>query len=86
VIGEFDVKSTIAEDPVRLWQTHGAGGIDKQHFFLYFDGLEHGYAIEIGEARLYEEPLELETHFGVKPPQSFLDVDFEWPLSLSVVE
>jgi predicted transcriptional regulator len=80
VIGEFDVKSIITEHPITLWRiTHKAAGIDKRRFLQYFEGVDRGYAIEVGEVRLYEEPLQLATHFGIKPPQSFLYLDFDWP-------
>ena len=81
VIGEFDIKQVILDEPTKLWRkTRQASGIEKLRFFEYFSGCNHGYAIEIGDVRLYEEPLSLEHHFGIRPPQSFMYLDFSWPL------
>jgi predicted transcriptional regulator len=81
VIGEFDVKSVLREQVCTLWsKTAPVAGIDEERFMGYFDGLSHGYALEIGKTRLYEEPLLLGTHFGVHPPQSFMYLDFTWPI------
>lgn len=85
VIGEFDVKKIIYGNPTDLWKkTYRTAGIDKYRFCNYFAGRECGYAIEIGEVRLYEEPLSLANHFGIRPPQSFMYLDFTWPLHCQV--
>ena len=81
VIGEFDVKGIMSEHPSLLWRkTNRSAGIDKHRFLKYFKGLDRGYAIEIGEVRLYEYPLTLADHFGIRPPQSFMYLDFSWPM------
>ena len=80
VIGEFDVKSILYDCTTALWKTTcKSSGISEDGFFRYFDGLPRGYAIEIGEVRLYEEPLRLDDHFGIRAPQSFMYLDFSWP-------
>lgn len=81
VVGEFDVAEVIREPVDDLWErAQGRAGIDRARFFDYFDGVENGYAIRVGELRKYEEPLALDAHFGVKPPQSFMYLDFPWPV------
>jgi predicted transcriptional regulator len=81
VIGEFDVEQIVSESVEELWEsTKEWAGIDRQRFFDYFEDKDTGFAIEIGEFRLYEEPLCLDRHLGVKPPQSFQYLDFSWPL------
>ena len=73
VIGEFDVRGVIYDQLPRLWdRTKGGAGIEKQFFFDYFCGRNHGYAIEIGNVRLYPSPMRLDEHFGLRPPQSFV--------------
>jgi predicted transcriptional regulator len=73
VAGEFDVKHIISDDVASLWErTHSKAGIDSDRFFKYFAGREVGYAIAIGDVRRYVKPLALETHYGVRAPQSFL--------------
>ena len=81
VLGEFDVKQVVSDSVDQLWEnTKKRAGIDRQKFFNYFSNVETGFAIEIGETRQYEEPLCLDCHFGVRPPQSFQYLDFPWPL------
>lgn len=76
VVGEFTVRRVIQDRIGRLWtRTRQAAGIDRDLFFAYFAGREHGYAIEVGSVRRYPEPLPLERHFGVRPPQSFVYLD-----------
>jgi len=73
VVGEFDVKQIISDDVVSLWErTRSKAGIDSNGFFRYFAGREVGYAIAIGDVRRYVKPLALDTHYGVRAPQSFL--------------
>jgi predicted transcriptional regulator len=73
VAGEFDVKHIISDDVASLWaRTRAKAGIDSDVFFKYFAGREVGHAIAIGDVRRYRRPLALETHYGVRAPQSFL--------------
>jgi predicted transcriptional regulator len=74
VIGEFEVVDILELEKEYLWeQTKDYSGIPKDYFDEYFRGRERGYAIEIGEARLYDTPLELSENFNVeRPPQSFM--------------
>jgi predicted transcriptional regulator len=73
VVGEFDVNHIISDGVASLWErTRSKAGIDSDGFFKYFAGREVGYAIAIGDVRRYVKPLALETHYGVRAPQSFL--------------
>lgn len=80
VVGEFDVTRILEDDPMNLWErTQSGAGIAEAGFFDYFTDKEKGHAIEIGQVRNYEEPLYLNAHFGIRPPQSFVYLDFPWP-------
>jgi predicted transcriptional regulator len=73
VVGEFSVKDIITDDLDALWdRTEAQAGIARELFFTYFAGREVGHAIVIGKVRRYDEPLDLQESFGVRPPQSFL--------------
>ena len=82
VVGEFDVVGIIRAPILDLWdRTNEAGAIDEERFKGYFSGLTHGYAIEVGTVRQYEESICLEKRFGLKPPQSFVYLDSDWPVA-----
>jgi len=73
VIGEFDIEYVIEAKPHDLWeQTKIFAGITKKYFLEYFQGLENAYAIKIKNFVRYSVPCDLESKFGVKPPQSFI--------------
>lgn len=74
VIGEFEIVDILEHEKECLWeQTKDYSGIPKDYFDEYFRDREIGYAIEIGETRLYDTPLELKKNFNVEhPPQSFM--------------
>ena len=72
MVGEFDVRGVIKDRVDRIWsRTRSAAGIDRALFVAYFADRESGYAIEVGRVRLYRQPLRLDQHFGLRPPQSF---------------
>lgn len=76
VVGEFDVRSIVGKSLHSLWeQTKWFAGIEEDFFFSYFEGREHGYAIEVGEVRSYERPFCPVERFGIRPPQSFVYLD-----------
>jgi predicted transcriptional regulator len=76
VICEFDVVSIICEPLPALWRrTRRRAGIDEASFYGYFDGLDTGYAIVIGEVRSYDEPFSPVEKLGLRPPQSFIYLD-----------
>lgn len=74
VIGEFEVEDIIELEPEALWeQTKHHSGIAKGLFDAYFEGKKVGYALKIGNTRMYDVPLELEQDFNVRrAPQSFV--------------
>ena len=76
VVVEFDVLSVITAPLTTLWErTHECAGIDEAVFYGYFEGLERGHAIAIGEVRVYDPPFCIVEELGLKPPQSFLYLD-----------
>ena len=73
VAGEFSVKDIITDDIDALWnRTETMAGIDRKVFREYFSGREVGHAIVIGSVKRYEQPLDLQKTYGVRPPQSFV--------------
>ena len=71
VLGEFIIKSILHENIEKLWQTtHLHGGISKQKYMDYFNGLDMGYALEIETVTQYENPIPIE-QFGLKTPPQF---------------
>lgn len=78
VVGEFNVISIINEPLPTLWhRTRKYAGIDEDLFYKYFDGLHRGYAIAIGQVRMYGSPFCPVERLGLRPPQSFVYID--WP-------
>lgn len=73
VVAEFDVRRIVRKRVSKLWRhTREHAGIDEDYFRAYFHGREYGYAIEIGEVRVYEAPVCPIEEFGLRPPQSFV--------------
>jgi predicted transcriptional regulator len=72
IIGEFEILNIIYDDIEKLWEkTKVYSGISKSAFFTYFSNKDKGYAIEIGRITKYENPIILDKHYGITPPQSF---------------
>jgi predicted transcriptional regulator len=72
VVAEFDVRGIVRKPVSMLWDhTRHHAGIDEVYFRAYFHGCEYGYAIEVGDVRVYAEPMCPMEEFGVRPPQSF---------------
>jgi len=73
VIGEFVIEDIIKSNLQRLWEiTKHEAGIDEKFFWQYFAGKDYGYAIKIKDFLLYKKKLDIEKHFGLKPPQSYV--------------
>lgn len=73
IIGEFDIEDILVDDVMSLWaQTKEFAGITLEYFLSYFNGRDNGYAIKVKKTVRYAKPYSIESHFGVKPPQSFL--------------
>lgn len=72
VVAEFDVQSIVRMSVSKLWHhTRDHAGIDEAYFREYFRGRRYGYAIEVGELRIYDDPVCPIKEFGIHPPQSF---------------
>jgi len=72
VVAEFDITSIVSDYLPRLWlRTREYAGIDEAFFYRYFEGLQYGHAIAIGEVRAYDLPFCPVERLGLKPPQSF---------------
>jgi predicted transcriptional regulator len=79
VVAEFDVRSIISQPLQTLWnRTKQFAGIGEDYFFRYFQGREYGHAIEIGEVRPYKNPFCPIERLGIRPPQSFSYIDFDF--------
>lgn len=73
VVAEFDIRCILRNRVSKLWEhTRLHAGIDEDYFRSYFRGREYGYAIEVGEVRVYDDPVCPMEEFGVRPPQSFV--------------
>ncbi len=71
IIGEFDIKNIIEDEPVNLWKkTAHHAGISKSFFDSYFEQRKKAFAIEIGNIRIYEAPIKLSS-MGISAPQSY---------------
>lgn len=79
VVGEFRIGRIISDDINSLWtRTKEYAGISFQKFRDYFAGRDVGHAIEIASVQKYPQMLDLDAHFGLRPPQSFVYLDFPW--------
>jgi predicted transcriptional regulator len=73
VIGEFLISEILTMQPRELWKvTESGSGIEKEYFDDYFAGRDRAHALRVSQPIRYEDPIELESYFGVsRPPQSF---------------
>ena len=76
IVAEFDIDHILEEEPEALWDRTSVGsGITKCYFDAYFSGRSKGYAIGIGEIRVFAEPIDPKVAYeGFTPPQSFMYV------------
>ncbi|CAI9122318.1 hypothetical protein [Brytella acorum] len=74
IVGEFDIEEIFEDEPERLWESTAQGsGISKDFFDAYFDGREKGYALKIGELRIFDEPIvPSDIIEDFTPPQSYM--------------
>ena len=76
VVAEFDVCRIVRKRVSALWEfTKAHAGIDERCYRAYFEGRDYGYAIEVGEIRIYDIPVCPIEEFGLRPPQSFAYID-----------
>lgn len=73
IIGEFEIEEILHEELPILWsKTKNHAGTNEEKFRKYFSDKSKGYAIQITNAKRYDEPMLL-NHFMVSsPPQSFM--------------
>lgn len=76
LVGEFDIAGILEAEPEALWQSTSAGsGISKDFFDAYFEGRSKAFALQIGDLRLYDEPVRPSDWFDdFTPPQSYMYV------------
>ncbi len=74
IIGKFKIGKIIEDSPEELWrQLKDYSGLSKEDFFQYFKEKQIGFAIEIVDFVLFDEPIDpkkLDPDFV--PPQSYL--------------
>ena len=79
IIGLFKINNIIEDSPSALWdQLKNDAGISEDEFFDYFRNKEMGFALEIKEVEIFENPLDPKTLFpNFVPPQSFCYIKFQ---------
>lgn len=84
IVGTFKIEDILEDDPNILWKKYNAlSGIDREEFFNYFEGKSKGYAIKIGDLKLFTHPVDPKT---INPsfiaPQSFGYIHNSNPISV----
>ncbi len=76
MLGIAEIGEVHRRTPEEIWETFAERAcIARKDFDSYFDGVEHGFAIELKRARRLRRALELQElrdRFNFEPPQSFL--------------
>lgn len=77
IIGKFRIGEILNDHPEELWeQLHEYSGLTKEDFYEYFSGKDKGYAIEIIDFELFEEPIDPKKLLpNFVAPQSFQYLD-----------
>ncbi len=74
--GIAEIRGVAKLSPKAIWRVYAKEAcITRKEFDLYFSGLDHGYAIKLGNARALRRPIELaelRDRFKFEPPQSYL--------------
>ncbi|TNF00896.1 MAG: ASCH domain-containing protein [Bacteroidetes bacterium] len=73
VVAEFEIKEVHQKSPDEIWiDTKDYSGISEDFFYEYFSGRDRAVAIEVGELKVYENPLSLgDLGDNITAPQSF---------------
>lgn len=73
IVGEFRIERIIEDSPQEIWRkTSKVSGLSKKRFDQYFKGKKTGFALQITEPRLYENPIDPRIHNETfVAPQSF---------------
>jgi predicted transcriptional regulator len=76
VIGEFEIETVLHSELDALWDaTKEFSGISEEYYLKYFEGKDKGYAIQVKNSTVYDNPMPIRERFGISPPQSFAYVD-----------
>ena len=78
IVGAFVIENIIEDHPEVLWaQFKEFSGINNEkEFFSYFGANKKGFAIEIGDLEIFENPADPRILIpGFVPPQSFRYID-----------
>jgi predicted transcriptional regulator len=75
IIGEFEIEDILHDELPILWsKTKNHSGTSEENLRKYFSGKSKGYAIQIKNAELYDEPKPLDSLGISTAPQSFMYV------------
>ena len=75
IIGEFEIEEILHDELSILWdKTKNYAGTSEENFRKYFSNKTKGYAIQIKNAELYDEPKPLDSLGISTAPQSFMYV------------
>jgi len=75
IIGEFEIEDILHDKlPILLSKTRNYSGTNEESLRKYFSGKSKGYAIQIKNAQLYDEPKPLDSLGVSTAPQSFMYV------------
>lgn len=81
IVGAAYIKKVVRLSLPKLWREHGSAAcIAKSDFNAYFAGQGHGFAIMLEKVRELKSQMsaqDLETEFGIVPPQSYRYLDRE---------
>lgn len=83
IVGSFKLGKIIEDTPKALWENFKEfAGIDERDFFNYFGDHEKGFAIEIKDLEVFEEPIDpYEELDSFIPPQNFYYLPKDLPIS-----
>ena len=76
IVGSFTINGVVRKAPTELWRDLKQDiGISKMELFAYFQQKQWGYAIEVGNPKLFKQRIslmELREHYNSwNPPQNF---------------
>jgi predicted transcriptional regulator len=77
IVGRFKAGRIIEDRPDNLWESlHEFSGINQLAFYEYFKGSKKGFAIEITDFFMFEQPIDPKRlMFNFSPPQSYKYVE-----------
>ena len=79
IIGYFTISEVVEAAPKDLWESfNSVGGIDKQSFFDYYDGVSDAIGLKVDEVRQFNNgvnPLDVLDKFTA--PQSYMYTDLQ---------